>query len=1171
MYFDDASITDLKSACGSGQWATNELFAMVGSPFATEKKQPMQPTGTFLGLTHDFSPVASHNVVTFWARDRLHDKVRDIIRHARDTQTFTRGTASKLYGIANFLEQGIYGRVGYGGLMAIKARQDETITTLTPDICACFEVIEAVMRFCPKREFSVLPFYGERFLAASDAAIEEDTGGSGGFHLIFFQSDSSQIRLSFVATNCTELQFQWQPAVTHIAQLELAMVLYALVERPDLFRGRRGLWFLDNVAAGYWEYVQSKSNWADDISRLGFDDPWWRNHGFTFCASFLPTILFHLPFVAEHAPMERSLLSPPQLSPKASSPKSPLRRMSRDSSASQSPTSPLAKQTRPTLRGAGAKAGKVPTTPLNSPMASDEKAPAIFVSQVRSAKAAPLTGSGKVPRGATVPAVESAPVTIFRDKGLASALSNVPNRSRMGIAPEEIIPLTLDPPPAPEPPQLESLAATQGGGMPSEIMANWNSEADQEWWTRLHQQLETMHRDVQDYAQRSCPSRRFVRVGPGQLGPGYGWLVEPRTEGMRLPVGSASCASMLAPTVGTGDALGSTSLGHTRSGPLPRPPMSMSRSNCQTQNSWQPPMTPQTPQFDQPGLARQMPQQELQRQRVDSGISGSKVSVSAEETEDSASREVSRPTPPPPMARMPSPAPATWVRAPVPMVFQANPSAGPVPSERFVPVAPPMVATVPTGPTTVPTTVPTTPPAGTRRPAGVVGQMPVMRTASVGRSVGAAVSGYGHPSPMTPRGQVVRLGVQQSSCGSVQHVQQRAPSAPPTVLRCQMTPRSLDTKLNVARVTIASRYEVRRMALVSLCVEQPVISIYTAKQVFRSLVGTLEVMAPERVKALHEGVGSAGSEYGPESDLWSLGVVLYELALLHAPFSEDRPDLNAQERQQRLIDRIQHDKPSPLPFSRAAVLHKVVIGGLLQKQPSQRPSAAELCQDPDLGRSIHHFLQKQKLLDHPSILEILDVLPSVEDPEGSFIASSLDVVTLRSHRSSLGGTGPFLDGARLSATELRKLLPEDLAEVFEPAEAVDNSDNSVPEPGQRQRKTSKGHPMAKPGGRSASHPVCSNGPLVASPSDQTSLSSTTSTASSPRPPPFPRPIPPRPLQGPDLAWPESMRGAHRRLKRPDSTGGEESRLPGAVDRTSVSSASSLPGRFFRNAESCKEI
>ena len=76
------------------------------------------------------------------------------------------------------------------------------------------------------------------------------------------------------------------------------MVLYAFVERPDLFRHRRGLWLPDNVAAvmtlvrrrsskldlaklghlihlalfavraqGYWEYVQSKSNWADDMCR----------------------------------------------------------------------------------------------------------------------------------------------------------------------------------------------------------------------------------------------------------------------------------------------------------------------------------------------------------------------------------------------------------------------------------------------------------------------------------------------------------------------------------------------------------------------------------------------------------------------------------------------------------------------------------------------------------------------------------------------------------------------------------------------------------------------------------------------------------------------------------------------------------------------------------------
>ena len=329
LYFDDATITDLKSNKGSGQYAVNQLCTLIGSPFAADKKQTMQSSGTFLGLTHHLDSVNRSGHVKFWARSRLHDKVRDILHTARTTSKLTKGTASKLYGLTNFLEQGIYGRVGYGGLMAIKDRQDESTTMLTDEIAACFEVIEAVMRFEPKREYPVFPLQQLRFLAASDAAVEADNPGSGGFHLIFFQPDGSQIRLSFVATNCAELQTLWQPATTHIAQLELSMVLYALVERPDLFRNRCGLWFLDNVAAvmtlvrgrssnadlaklghlihlalfalraqGYWEYIQSKSNWADDISRLGFQDPWWRANGFQFQSSYLPTIFFRLPFHA---------------------------------------------------------------------------------------------------------------------------------------------------------------------------------------------------------------------------------------------------------------------------------------------------------------------------------------------------------------------------------------------------------------------------------------------------------------------------------------------------------------------------------------------------------------------------------------------------------------------------------------------------------------------------------------------------------------------------------------------------------------------------------------------------------------------------------------------------------------------------------------------------------
>ena len=108
LYFDDATITDLRFSKGSGQWAMNQLCKLIGSPFAEDKKQSMQSTGTFLGLTHDLDCINQTGHVRFWARERLHDKVRDLLTTARTTGHFSRGTASKLYGLANFLEQGIY-------------------------------------------------------------------------------------------------------------------------------------------------------------------------------------------------------------------------------------------------------------------------------------------------------------------------------------------------------------------------------------------------------------------------------------------------------------------------------------------------------------------------------------------------------------------------------------------------------------------------------------------------------------------------------------------------------------------------------------------------------------------------------------------------------------------------------------------------------------------------------------------------------------------------------------------------------------------------------------------------------------------------------------------------------------------------------------------------------
>lgn len=328
MYFDDASLVDWASSKGSAQWAFSQLNQALGTPFAAEKKQQMSTQGTFLGLTHDLSYTLSHGVIHFWIRDRLQEKMLAIIQEAQNSSNLSSGVAAKLYGVANFFEQAVYGRIGCGGLAPIKQRQYESTRVLTPAILASFQVLQAIIRAKPERPFSVLHAETLRFCVASDAALEIPGQGTGGFLITWFNGQS-EIREAFVAHIPQEIYHLWEPGTKKIAQLEMMMVLYALVARPAAFRHRRGLWLIDNIAAlmclvrgrsdspdlerisslihlaafslqtwFWWEYIQSKSNWADSISRLGLQDPWFRENHFQVSVVSFPTILWHLPFAA---------------------------------------------------------------------------------------------------------------------------------------------------------------------------------------------------------------------------------------------------------------------------------------------------------------------------------------------------------------------------------------------------------------------------------------------------------------------------------------------------------------------------------------------------------------------------------------------------------------------------------------------------------------------------------------------------------------------------------------------------------------------------------------------------------------------------------------------------------------------------------------------------------
>ena len=106
----------------------------------------MAQQGDFLGLSHDVCSALSQGIVKFGPRARIFEKVEIMLAEATANNCLDSRQASKLYGILNFFERGVYGKVGAGSLWAIKERQYDNTTTLTQDLLDNFRCVRAIVR-----------------------------------------------------------------------------------------------------------------------------------------------------------------------------------------------------------------------------------------------------------------------------------------------------------------------------------------------------------------------------------------------------------------------------------------------------------------------------------------------------------------------------------------------------------------------------------------------------------------------------------------------------------------------------------------------------------------------------------------------------------------------------------------------------------------------------------------------------------------------------------------------------------------------------------------------------------------------------------------------------------------------------------------------------------------
>ena len=269
----------------------------------------MGPEADFLGMITNLSCALSTGIVSVRPRGRIIESISALCRSALQKNLLRPSVAKSLLGKLIFASMGMYKRLGRAPARPLIQRAciDASPWSLSYTLKRALEYILLLIDYNLDRRIDLFPCRRPAIVIASDAQADPGRPPSAGAIAVLPCGSAFAAFCELPSDLLETWGFRGQDIAegrNPIAICEAAAVLLALWQWRAILADFDVLWYVDNTVAlssivkgmgkersisrvaeavgilsyrigcNIWfEYVQSKDNWADGVSRVGFADP----------------------------------------------------------------------------------------------------------------------------------------------------------------------------------------------------------------------------------------------------------------------------------------------------------------------------------------------------------------------------------------------------------------------------------------------------------------------------------------------------------------------------------------------------------------------------------------------------------------------------------------------------------------------------------------------------------------------------------------------------------------------------------------------------------------------------------------------------------------------------------------------------------------------------------